>query len=584
MHSKNATSKSKANNVVGIGFNMRVAVWALLIVFGWRALALMAQSLNRPAIVSGLASVRQYAQDIVPNHANTCMVFCQETEEGVGIYYFDMALAAPRLLCELKEAAHRWQRFTMFDWTLDDKFFACAYPDARQNAEFILIFDGVTGILLDKVKVDDNLYQFGWLSDDRFAYSTRTTIQVVNRTPNGGWTYERSFENVAKAMDNFVPISSSAVAWRDENGIWLLDINSASPQRIWEATTNGLVEFTYSSSANRLSLNCNDDRGQYLLVADPGANQIWNAGRLGNQQDYIRNVVWSERGSGYAYLTNDLAGAAICAKTEEMDSPVTIPWHGGIRTITLNGDRIYFSGNAEDKPPGIWECDIRSGNFHSLLGAERHALRYTINSPSSSHVLTNSLGEERFYHIWLPPAASHIRKFPLLLGQELNTWFPWFQMAAHSGYCVAIVDRPFCHTWNGKHEHTWMEDVHSLYETMASNPDIDTNQVFLYGCSAETSYLSRFMEEYPNIAKGAVLFSPTILPDVRSLKNKHMLLVDGMADGDAPLRLAKYQDSAMLTGNKVAVYLEKGAGHNTASGSSERNRAMQVAAFLSEER
>ena len=107
--------------------------------------------------------------------------------------------------------------------------------------------------------------------------------------------------------------------------------------------------------------------------------------------------------------------------------------------------------------------------------------------------MTNSLGEQRFYHLSASRDVSPNQKYPLLLAQELNTWFPCFQVAAHSGYYVAVVDRPFFHTWNGAHERTWVEDVSSLHEIMAQNPNIDTTRVYLYACSAETYYLSQLL-------------------------------------------------------------------------------------------
>ena len=164
--------------------------------------------------------------------------------------------------------------------------------------------------------------------------------------------------------------------------------------------------------------------------------------------------------------------------------------------------------------------------------------------------MTNSLGEQRFYHLWTPRHVAADQKYPVLLAQEFDTWFPYFQIAAHCGYYVAVVDRPFSHTWDGEHERTWIEDVGSLCEVMARNSKIDTNRVYLYACSAETLYLSHFVQEHPALIRGLILFSPGALPDSSWLVNKEILVVDGKADGDAMKRLSGSRTGRLNTGTR----------------------------------
>jgi dipeptidyl aminopeptidase/acylaminoacyl peptidase len=431
---------------------------------------------------------------------------------------------------------------------------------------------------------DQNLYHLAWLSNDSFAYSSRTYVRVVTRQAKGNWVHKKYFENVAANMENFTAISDSSVAWRDGGGIWLLKLGSGSSEKIWEATPSQLVDFTGARGANELLLNCSDERGQYLLRLNLDDKGTIDAGRIGSQQDYIRNAIWNSQGTSYAYLTNDLAGSAFCVKTEETETPTIIPWQGGVRSFTLSGDRLLFSGNPDDQPPGIWECDIESKAFKCILSSTGGPLKYSLQSPTSCETMTNSLGEQRFYHLWAPPGVFPNRKYPLLLAQEFNTWFPCFQIAAHTGYYVAVVDRPFFHTWDEDHERTWVEDVGSLYEIMAQNPDIDTNRVYLYACSAETSYLSQLMDERPLRVRGALLFCPAGLPDLTALQNKRLVMMDGTADDDATHRLSEFQDRAAQAGCEVTLLFQDGAGHMAVSGGTERKMAMLFASFLSEQR
>jgi len=429
---------------------------------------------------------------------------------------------------------------------------------------------------------DQNLYQLAWLSGSSFAYCTHTDIRTLAKQPDGSWTRARNILQIATNLYDFTAVSANFVAWRDGGAVWLCNLASGVPERIWEATTNRLVEFTFATDSNEFVLNCSDESGQYLLRFRPGDKRTINLGRISGQQDYIRKVTWGSHGSSYAYLTNDLAGSAFSIKTGGSATPTTIPWHGGVRSFTLSGGQLFFSGNPDDQAPGIWAYDLNATTFKCIVPSTSGRFRNSLGRPATVGMMTNSLGEQRFYHLWTPPHVAPKGKYPLLLAQELNTWFPYFQIAAHSGCYVAVVDRPFFHTWDGNHERTWVEDVSSLYEIMARNLNVDTNRVYLYACSAETSYLSQLLSDRPTLAKGAILFSPIALPNPFLLQNKRLLLVDGKVDGNATKRLPEFQDRAASEGSVTKLFFEDGTGHMPASGATKRKRARQFAKFLAD--
>jgi dipeptidyl aminopeptidase/acylaminoacyl peptidase len=344
------------------------------------------------------------------------------------------------------------------------------------------------------------------------------------------------------------------------------------------------MEFTWDRAADEYLLNCSDEAGQYLLRLNPKTASTYNLGRISDHQGHIRKATWSGNGSSYVSLANDAAGSAFCLKTGDMLAPITILWHGGVRSCTLNGDHLFFSGNPDDQAPGIWDYDLKSSTFKCIVSSTSGPLKNSIGTTFSCEVMTNSLGEQRYYHLWPPAHVLPGQKYPVLLAQELDTWFPCFQIAAQNGCYVAVVDRPFFNTWDGEPEHSWIEDVSRLYEVTAQNPNVDTNRVYLYACSRETFFLSQLMNNRPSLAAGAILFSPTVLPDVSNLQNSHILLVDGKADGDAAKRLPEFQDRAAAKGNDITLFLQDAAGHVTASGITEHNREIQFAKFMSDNR
>ena len=373
--------------------------WGHLVGPGLAGVRGVRRMVESPSCCGSLAPIRQFEQDVIPNSDNTRLVYCQDTAEGIGIYFCDTAGGKPRLLCEQKEKGHSWKRFTMLGWAPDDSLFACAFPDNQRNQELILIFQGRTGEPVGKVVADENFNHLAWLSTEAFAYSSRTCVRVVTRQANGSWVHTRYFQDVAANIEDFTAVSADSVAWRDGEGIWLFNLGSGSSEKIWEATTNRLVEFTYAKGANEFLLNCSDEEGQYLLRLKP-ENKPPSRADWGPVGFHPQRHLERSRGS-YAYLTNDPAGSAFCIKTEEMATPIAIPWHGGVRSVTLSGGQLFFSGYLDNQPPGIWKYDLESK--HSIALSPAQAARYEQpRRMSSCRVMTNSLGEQRFYHLWTP--------------------------------------------------------------------------------------------------------------------------------------------------------------------------------------
>jgi hypothetical protein len=121
-----------------------------------------------------------------------------------------------------------------------------------------------------------------------------------------------------------------------------------------------------------------------------------------------------------------------------------------------------------------------------------------------------------------------------------------------------------------------------MRETAVRSLNIDTNQVYLYACSAETYYLSRTLEERGDLFRGALLFEPSALPEAVGLRDKRIFVIDGTVDGDATTRLPHFEDKAASQGGFITLCLQNGAGHSPDSTEAERDRAMEFASFLSE--
>ena len=123
----------------------------------------------------------------------------------------------------------------------------------------------------------------------------------------------------------------------------------------------------------------------------------------------------------------------------------------------------------------------------------------------------------------------------------------------------------------------------ALYAMMIKNPNIDTNRVFLFATSWDTDFLSRLVSENPGLWKGAILITPSSVPDLSSWDNPKIFIVAGKNQAGEIDRLTKYQDTAAADfGVPVKLVLQKGAEHISRSVSTERARAVQLAKFLVE--
>src|SRR5208283_651998 len=122
-----------------------------------------------------------------------------------------------------------------------------------------------------------------------------------------------------------------------------------------------------------------------------------------------------------------------------------------------------------------------------------------------------------------------------------------------------------------------------LYETLANNPNIDTNLVYLFATSAESGYLSQFVAEKPDLWRGVILLNPVVEPGLSNTHLSRIFIVGGTDDvNNSVEQLTKYQDEAARAGIPVKLVVQNGVQHITRSIATERERTRQFARFLLE--
>src|SRR6202042_3004748 len=103
----------------------------------------------------------------------------------------------------------------------------------------------------------------------------------------------------------------------------------------------------------------------------------------------------------------------------------------------------------------------------------------------------------------------------------------------------------------------WGDDVMSVYKTLLKDPQInmDTNQMYLWGRSAETAPLSALLEQNPDLWKGLIIFDPGGLLNLEQLRQKRLFFITGR-DSPSAQELLQYQTRAYEMGVPLKLILQ----------------------------
>ena len=96
-------------------------------------------------------------------------------------------------------------------------------------------------------------------------------------------------------------------------------------------------------------------------------------------------------------------------------------------------------------------------------------------------------------------------------------------------------------------ESRWAEDALTVYESLAKNPNIDTNRVYLYGNSAGAGPVCDLPEESPKLWRGMIFHSPVRLPDPSQLSGKKIFVDCGASD----LGIGRFLNPVPISGQSL---------------------------------
>jgi hypothetical protein len=553
-----------------------LALAAVLIVGGWRVFTIV----HRPAHWREAAAELFLPRviHIMVSNNNTSLAYNQDADidRGGGLYFYNIAAGKKILLYEQLPTDGGAKAF---GWSPDDSFFVYSKPVPNYLRRVFCICDGQSCETLAELPCPDKVSQFTWLSGRSFAYLASQRLVEIEQNQDGKWDQSRFFKNVGTNAEYFfTATSASSVAWAASGKILEFYLSSGTSKTIWESPTNQLMDFTYSRETGEFILNCldADGQGQYFIRFHSPATWQTNANMVSlPEYENKRPVVWDKDSPAYAYLADEDFDT-FYIKTNADSKPIRLTWHGeGTENYLLNKNYFYVTGNLTNKP-GIWRYDMASKSLENILSVRDQPFQYAKNPYPTTGMVTNAAGERKGYFLWQPAGIVPGRKYPLILTQTTPDWKLYAPVAANAGYYFAVAGRI---TWLDQSLQNWSSDVMNIREDLAKNPNIDTNQIFLFGISAETGYLSQLLADKPNLWKGVILPDPGGTPDLESLRGKQIFIITGKKAGNVE-DLIKYQDEAFAAGIPLKLIFQEDERHTLTKFNSVRSRAEQLTEFL----
>jgi len=580
--------------------NVAIAVGSLLFVVAWHWIA----TLHKPRldkIAAELVATREFVLAPSPNHAGTKLLYVETVEHGTAGYFVDTSSGQMKPLANATSVPY-------LGWSPDDKLFAYLLGSPNKG---IAICDGNTAETLATIPETKTVSGGVWLSDEAFVYVSGGQTPTLLSKSGGDWHKSSLFTkkpatgqdnpdaativnpatgkkiavrtNPADTVQYLAAISEKSVAWQQGGAIWKFDLGSDAPAKIWESTTNTLLNFCFSGERNCFTLHCRNAAGEFRFDLYPAF--IWRDERISGFESIkppsgavITSLKFIRSGLGYAYLARGQTFDATVVKPDSNSVPIQLTWAAGVDSDSLaaNDNHVYATGSPTNGPLDIWDYDVKARSLTSVVSGLEHPFQYAGAVPAVCKTAANANGQTVVYYLSQPVNFVAGRKYPLVIGFNGVRWRPQEAAVPNAGCFMASLNSVPSNEG----------DVVAVYQAAIQNPSVDASRVYVMGSSASAGYAAHLLQATPELWRGAVLLSLLYFPDTSELKVSRILMDSGVGDeylkqeGGVTL-LTQFQDAAALSGIPVTLSINKSAGHIYRSKIAEGERVKQTIEFLS---
>jgi hypothetical protein len=361
------------------------------------------------------------------------------------------------------------------------------------------------------------------------------------------------------------------VIYQQGQAVMSWTFGAVEPVKIWEATTNKLVDFVLDLKGKQLLLHCKDDDGEPLASHYLPTKYFTSLGIVPAPDYFTYRVAWFN-GNGYAYVRRGIANNVLRVRNSATGGERALDFKAGINTYVGSGRALYIVGSTAGEPVAIWRYQV--GDEAPLCVVSNPMPKFTLAKlvAPTREAITNAAGVVMSFRLWSPAQASDRKKYPLLIGKVGNRWQGYPASVANAGaYFVSIEQDDKAGDWG--------EEVLPIVAHLKAHRSVDAEMVYLYAASGFTPKVNRLLETHQEIWKGAILFSPPAFPDPTKLGLSRLLIDCGGEDFGAEA-VAQYRDAAAQKGVAVTVAFHENAGHVYRSIASLRARDEAVINFL----
>jgi len=572
-----------------IGKRANIALLAVVIalVFAVRLLAVSKRPRDVQSIAAEVGAVAEFWGDPSPNRAGNRIVFQQSTENGVGIFLAEIQNGTRQLIFEQAERGFDHRNFQVWGWSPDDRWFALSRRPDRESKREIVICHGKTGEIAATVAVERTVGELAWLSPQAFVYvDDYQELQRVEQLSEKKWSYPQAFKKpvgkkikltkeqqaVLPKIQGLAALSGDTVVYQQGQAVWSWTFGVPEPVKLWEAVTaNSLVDFSLDKDPNRLLLRCKNKDVELLSSFYLPTKYTSQFGIIPAPEHYTNRLILFN-GNGYACMKRDATVKLLFVKSSPDSRAVEIEFNAGLNNYVGSDRSVFIYGSRAGEPVGIWRYDAGADSVTCIVSNSQPRFQHAVAINPERGMITNVNGNVITYQVWSPPKEVGGKKYPFLIGKGSTRW---------QGYPVSIANAGayFVSISNNSEDGAWEKNVMPLYEYLKTKLNIDSEKIYLYGASGSTQPVCNLLDEYPEMWRGAILFSPGALPDLSRVKVPRLLIDCGGEDVRADA-VERYRDEAAKSGVEVTVAFHENAGHVYRSMASLRARDEAVMNFL----
>jgi hypothetical protein len=365
---------------------------------------------------------------------------------------------------------------------------------------------------------------------------------------------------------------------------------SARNPLVWfDPKLPGITGFNYSKETGEFLLDRTENDRDSLWQFDPETDKL---SRI-TEADSIRDAQWIGE-HDCAYLSIDSGHKHVMLVDPSGAQKKSLLESGDMDWLKAmpDGKQLLIGGTFNNEPSsGIWQYDLDSEQLRPVVPYSDYPSIYAKDVDPLYGSVELASGHKLNYLLYMPANFDRHKKYPLVIGCTPfwnikshrpgdRPWLPG--IVASCGAFVVSVDRA---GWFDGIEQ-WGENVTDVYQRLIQNPCIDKNQVFLFGASAETQYLSELMSKSPGLWKGAILLNPGQLPDFSNsplFQQRPKILISAGSEEHEDERLKKYQLDALKSGVMVEYIIHPGEGHQLVGNAAWLERTRAITHFIYEE-